>query len=452
MARLDDLRIEGDLPRPARRRRGPWAALFWLALLLGGGGYALRVYFPAAAGKLAALRPQPAVEVFTVTAPSAGPSGAISAGGYLEVIPPGPVQASTLLAGKLLSVDVVAGDRVRQGQVLARLDPGIYAQQAAVAASRVALARAELQRQRAGFRAEEIAAAGAGVSEAQARLTRAAADFGRAQQLYSAGVLSRSQLDAAQSELDQARSAMQARQAQQDLLLAGTRPDDVAIYQAALAAAEAELAQAQFNVAQCVIRAPVGGVVYEQLAQPGDWLAPDSGDPAAGAVVSLFDPAQVQAWCDVNQRDSAGVRVGQRVTLSTDAQPQRQIAGVVKAVMPRANLQKNTLQVKLSIDVPPPDLRPELAVKVTFLPDGAKPAAQPAGYAIPAAALIERDGRAGVYVLLDGAARWREVEHTALASGEAEVTTGLSAGDQVIVNPAGLADGQPVKLKAEAGQ
>ncbi len=124
---------------------------------------------------------------------------------------------------------------MRRGQVVAQLDPGLYQQQVRVQASRVELAQAELQRQQAGFRSEEIAAAQAGVSEAQARLTRAQADYDRSQQLFAAGVVARSELDAQQSELDQARSAVQARQSQLSLLQAGTRREDIAIYESALA-------------------------------------------------------------------------------------------------------------------------------------------------------------------------------------------------------------------------
>lgn len=450
MANIDDLRIEGALPRPRRKRRNPVGAVVWLLLLLGGAWYFLHDRAPGVLAKLALPRSTAMVEVFTVPDTAAGAAGAISAGAYLEVIPPGPALVSTLIAGKLLSVDVVEGERVKRGQVIARIDAGLYEQQALVLASRVELAKAELKRQQAGFRSEEIDAATAGVNEAQARLTRAQADHDRSQQLYAAGVVARSSLDQTQSELDQARSAVQARQAQLDLLQAGTRREDVEIFKAALGAAQAELRQVQFNVAQCSIRAQSEGVIYQQLARPGDWLSPGTGELAAGGVVSTFDPSQIQAWCDVNQRDSERISIGQRVTLSTDAQPQRQIPGVVKAIMPRANMQKNTLQVKIRILDPPEDLRPELAVKVTFTPQESQLEKRPAGIAIPSTALTERQGQPGVLIFAAGTAQWRNVEREVQADGQVLVTSGLSPGEQLILNPAKLTDGQSVKLKSEA--
>ena len=450
MAKIEDLRIDGPIPRPRRKRSGPWGVVFWVVASAGAGWYLLQDRLPQFSTLLASSRRPAVVEVLTAPDVSAAPPGAINAGGYLEVIPPGAVVASTLVAGKLATLEVVEGDRVRRGQVIARLDAGLYQQEVAVLSSRVELARAELERQLAGFRVEEIAGARADVAKAQASMIRAEADHGRAQQLFEAGVIPRSRLDETRSILDQARAEVQARQSQLDLLQAGTRREDVAIYEAALGSSLAELAQAQFNVASCSIVAPADGVIYEQLAQPGDWLAPNSGERTAGGVVSIFDPRQIQAWCDVNQRDSLNIELGQLVQLATDAQPGRVIKGFVAAIMPRANLQKNTVQVKISIPQPPQDLRPELAVKVAFLPREAPQAeTKPAGVELPAGVVSERDGQAGIFLLEDGKARWRGIKHEVLAGGNVRVASGLRPGEQVILNPAGLVDGQSVKFQGE---
>jgi HlyD family secretion protein len=97
-------------------------------------------------------------------------------------------------------------------------------------------------------------------------------------------------------------------------------------------------------------------------------------NPQSAAIASIFDPQQIQAWVDLNQRDSGTVFTGQDVELTTDADPQRPITGVVKQIMPQANLQKNTVQVKITIPDPPADFRPELSVKVVFLPPEESPA------------------------------------------------------------------------------
>jgi multidrug resistance efflux pump len=235
----------------------------------------------------------------------------------------------------------------------------------------VEVARRRLELQQAGFRDEEIEQAAAALNSAQARQEQATADWERSQQLFERGVIARQELDAGQAAMRQAQAAVDNARARLELLQAGTRAEDLRIYEAELASAQAQLTQVQWDIAQCTLRAPRDGVVLDQLAQPGDWVAPATDDPQSAAVLSVFDPARIQAWVDVNQRDSSSVSVGQRVELTTDAQPERIIQGTVSRIMPQANLQKNTVQVKIAIADPPADFRPELSVKVVFLPSEA---------------------------------------------------------------------------------
>jgi len=308
---------------------------------------------------------------------SAGPAGSISAAGYLEVIPPGPAVVSTLIAGRVLEIAVIAGQSVQKGQVLARLDPGPLSQEAAVLNSRVELARSRLARQRAGFRSEEIERAEAALQGRQARLAQATADWERAEQLFGSGVIARQELDARQAAREQAGADAAAAEAELRLLRAGTRSEDLAIAEAELAAAQAELGRVQWELAQCTVRASDDGVVLEQYSQPGDWVTPGTDNPRSGALMSIFDPRQLQAWVDVNQRDSGSLFVGQQAELTTDALPDRPVAAYIERIMPQANLQKNTVQVKLAIPEPPADFRPELSVKVLFLPPDDEPNATP---------------------------------------------------------------------------
>jgi HlyD family secretion protein len=301
------------------------------------------------------------------------PAGSISAAGYLEIIPPGPTVASTLVAGKVSVIRVVPGQHVVAGEVIALLDSSLLKQEAAVLSSRVHVARSQLERMQAGFRSEEIMQAAAELSSAQALLVQARADWERGQQLFEKGVIARQTLDAHQASIATAEAAVESHQAKVQLLQAGTRQEDIRIAEASLSAAQAELNNVQWEIAQCTVTAPVDGVVLGQFVQPGHWVVPGTDNPQSAAIASIFDPQQVQAWVDLNQRDSGAAFTGQAVELTTDANPQRPIAGVVKQIMPQANLQKNTVQVKIAIPDPPPDFRPELSVKVVFLPPEEQP-------------------------------------------------------------------------------
>jgi HlyD family secretion protein len=109
----------------------------------------------------------------------------------------------------------------------------------------------------------------------------------------------------------------------------------------------------------------------------GDWTAAAEDGGRQGALLTLFDPQRLQVWVDVNQRDAGQVTVGQPVQLRADAWRDRAVPGRVAAIMPRANLQRNTVEVKIEIqaDADPVAtgvwLRPEMSVQVTFLPHGA---------------------------------------------------------------------------------
>lgn len=456
MANLEDLRIDQPVPKPRRRRPSYWPWVIAAAAVLGWLGWHGKLKLPAAAGLKTALAGATEVEVFTVPSEAAGPAGAISAGGYLEVIPPGPTVVSSLVAGKLESVLAVPGQAVKAGELLARLDSTLQRQEAAVLASDVKLAESRLKLKQAGFRTEEISQAESAVASSQARLSKAEADLTRMQELFGKGVISKSELERFETERSQAQSEVQSRQAQLDLLRSGNRPEDLGIAEAEVAAAKARLAEINARIAACEVHAPIDGVVYEQLAQAGDWLAPTEGEKLSAAVLSIFDPHLIQAYVDVNQRDSEKITVGQAVTVTTDALPSRPLHGTVRSVMPRANLQKNTVQVKIRLDETPADLRPELSVKVSFLPPETPDQQAPAqvGIPLPVGSTVVTGSGTGVFVVEGDVARWRTIEVQAVVDIDQVIAvSGLGPGDQVILSPAGLSDGQKIKIKsAEAAK
>lgn len=372
MSKLKDLKIDAPVARPRRRRRVPWvpvvALLFLAAVLLYFQRDKVANLFETSVGQN-----QPAVEQNDPTAQvtpasiSHGPPGSISAAGYLEVIPPGPVIVSTLVAGTVAEIGIVPGQAVTEGEVIARLDSSLLRQTAARLGSRVSLAKRELERDQAGFRSQEVDQANAALTAAQARLDLALSSLERGASLFDKGVISRQEYEELQADVRDAEAGVDSARANLELYESGTRAEDIEIARARLNAAQAELNAVNWEIAQCEIAAPVSGVVLEQFAHPGAWVTPGRDDPLAGAIASIFDPTSVQAWVDVNQRDSANLFVGQAVEMTTDALPERPVAGTVSRIMPQANLQKNTVQVKIEIPDPPADFRPELSIKVTFL-------------------------------------------------------------------------------------
>jgi HlyD family secretion protein len=272
-----------------------------------------------------------------------------------------------LFAGKVAKLHVVPGDVVHKGELLAEMDSSLLQKEAAVLQSRVELARSQVKLMRAGFRNEEVDDAQAAVDRAQARLTRAQADAAREDQLYQAGVTARASYDAARSELAQAQADLASARAQLDLRHNGNRPEDIGVSEGGLKVAQAELEQVRFNIGQCRITAPTDGMVYELFTSEGGWIDPADGGATHAALLSLFDPQRLQAYADVNQRDSARLSIGQAVELTADAAPQAPFKGMVERLAPQANLQKNTVRAIIRIPEVPTYLKPEMNLKVTFL-------------------------------------------------------------------------------------
>jgi RND family efflux transporter MFP subunit len=338
---------------------------------------------------------------------------------------------------------------VRAGQVVARLDASLLAQDVAVQRSQVEVARASLARLEAGYRTEEVAQAEADVAQAEARLSKAQADLARYQQLYDQGIVSAVEYDGYVSAARQAEGDVAARQSALALLRSGQRPEDIRIAREQVDAAQAQLARAQVVVGKCVIKSPAAGVVLDVAALPGSWVSVGDRE-RAGELCRVFDPHGLQAWVDVNQREIANVYVGQAVTLATDVQPDDAIAGHVVQLMPSADLQKNTVRVKIGFDKPRDYLRPEMSAQVTFQPKEAEgQAAAITGVDVPESAVLSGDGKSYVFVVSDGKASRREVQVGATSSGKVRVTSGIGAGDAVITAPTGIRDGQSVKAQAE---
>ena len=114
---------------------------------------------------------------------------------------------------------------------------------------------------------------------------------------------------------------------------------------------------------------PISGRVLALLARPGMRLMGQSalGHPEASTVVSLYDPAQLQVRADVRLEDVPRVQPGQKVKIETPAAPGGPLEGVVLFSTSQADIQKNTLSVKVAIHTPPPTLKPEMLCQVTFL-------------------------------------------------------------------------------------
>jgi len=166
---------------------------------------------------------------------------------------------------------------------------------------------------------------------------------------------------------------------------------------AVVARATARRNQDKLRLERMVIRAPITGLVQRRLKVPGDKIMLGMDDPFSAHLLHLYDPEHLQVRVDVPLADAAGVFVGQRCEVVVDILPDVVFAGDVTRITHEADVQKNTLQVKVRVIDPDPVLKPEMLTRVRFLAEGNAPQRDAAGPTILVPAeCVSRNSDTGV--------------------------------------------------------
>jgi HlyD family secretion protein len=439
---LSSLKID----RGRRRDDGPAWAKWWIilgVLLLAGFGLWRFVGVSAA----------PEVETLRVAVQTSGASAdpiVLNAAGY--VVAHHKIEVASKVPGRVAWIGVEKGDQVSKGDVLVRLEDAEFRARVQQSEGNVAALKARLAELEAGSRPEEIQRGDANLLEARADLAKAKLDLDRAKQLSEAGVVSRQDYDNAKAQYDAQQARVAAFERSLELLRIGPRQEEIASMRGQVHQAEGQLAYDRTLLDATLIRAPVTGAILERNVETGEFVTTGFvGDRGAkGYVVSLADLDDLQVELDISQDDFSKLQMGQRAKVTTDAFRDREYDGELVEISPEADRQKATVQVKVQVLQPDEYLRPEMNANVAFLADNkpsssSTPAPAPA-ITIPASAV--RDGQ--VFLLADGKAVARQVEVRRTRSGEAEVASGLSGGETLILSPPeGLADGDEVRQKGQ---
>ena len=206
---------------------------------------------------------------------------------------------------QLAEIAVHEGDRVRAGQVLARLDPAEAQARRAQAEAQVAAARAAVAELERGSRSEEVGQARAAAAAAKEKLTDAESDYRRARVLYDGGAISKEALDNAQTARDVARS--QATQVEEQLRLVRNGPSRERIDQARAQLAQAEAALRATGVAlgNLTLTAPFDGLVTVRHREPGEIVA------AGSPVLTLINPADRWVRIYIQENRVGAIRLGE---------------------------------------------------------------------------------------------------------------------------------------------
>lgn len=229
--------------------------------------------------------------------------------------------------------------------------------------------------------------------------------------------------------------------------------------EAALSQGQTALAEARLRLQRMDIRSPMDGVVMARLTEPGSKVVVVSDNPASARVLSLYDPKRMQVRVDVPLVDAAKVGVGQPAEIVVDVLPDRTFSGAVTRVLHEANIQKNTLEVKVALAEPDPQLRPEMLARVRFLAkvEGDK-AEETHRVFVPETAVRNAGGGSQVWLVRDfdghgGTATAKPVQMgRTRVDGWLDVMDGLQPGDLVVSRAGGeLKEGCRVRVLASGG-
>ncbi|WP_373049146.1 efflux RND transporter periplasmic adaptor subunit [Vulgatibacter sp.] len=382
--RMGQLRI--DRSRKVRPRRRRLVGLLVL-LLLAGAVIAWLLGRPPAVSVVEVREARPGEAVTELTA-----SGYVAAKRRSIIAPQIP--------GRLVEVLVEEGERVEEGQVIARLDS---------AGADVGVLQA---------RAQANAALGE-LRNAEAQLRKAIRDRERAETLAASGAAAQATAQDARTSAEAAEAAVNAARAQ-------------------LGAAREALAAAELEQDYTVVRAPFTGTIVRKIADEGAVLAPaaiTTGD--FGGIVEMVDLSSLEVEAEVSEEQLGRIEIGQPALVFLDAWPDRLYQGRATSVRPAIDRAKATAVVKVDFVEPPQGALPDMGAKISFLEKPLDPQQLQADarLRVPASAVVERDGEQVVFVIESERVEQVPVEVEARVGEEVSLAQGPEAGTRVVVAP-----------------
>ncbi len=443
---LQGLRIDRSAPSA---KASPWAKRIIVGgiaavLLLGVTALAYRLLSPA----------EQEVQVTRAAAESTDVGGIVlSASGY--IVAHHKINVNSKVTGRVAWIGVEKGDKVKEGQVLVRLEDEEFRAQYDQARGATENAKAYLLELQNGSRPEEIDQAQHNLDEARATLVNDKLTLDRNRELASQGVVAQQVLDDATAKFDSDQQRVNSLEKAFRMYKIGPRQEEIARAKGALLQAEGQEAYAKSLLDATLIKAPVNGTILERTAEKGELITSGFASGAEGgpqgSVVALADLNDIQVELDIAQDDFAKLSPNQKGIVTVDAFPDRKYNGEIAQMSPEANRQKATVQVKVQILNPDSYLRPEMNSTVTFLATEKKDNnSQPSGVFVPTTAVRDRDGKKVVYLAFNGKALMREVQVVSQRSGGLLVQ-GLVGGENLITSaPENLKDGDKIKIKGQS--
>ncbi|OLC52305.1 MAG: hypothetical protein AUH43_00445 [Acidobacteria bacterium 13_1_40CM_65_14] len=311
------------------------------------------------------------------------------------------VEAVPKVAGRLDSISVRLGDRVKRGQMLAKIED-----------------RELLEQVRQAQAAYEVSAATIRQREADLRLAQTNLD--RSKNLYERQLIPK-------QTLDDTDARYQAAAAQLDLA------------KAQHSQADARLDELKINVANTVITSPVNGFIGKRTLDPGAWVTPNS------ALLSVVDISLVRLVANIIEKDLRRISAGQRADVEVDAYPSETFRGRIARISPVLDPATRTAQIEVEIENSTFRLKPGMYARVNFTVEQRNNT-----LVVPANALVDVQGSRGVFQPNGDTAKFKPVKVGLSDEKLVEVSEGLSEGERIVTTgAAALREGDKIILPGQ---
>ncbi len=352
------------------------------------------------------------VEVISAVLVSPGESTTIlNASGYLVAQRRAAVASKG--TGRLVELRVKEGDRVKKGEIIARLES------------------ADVEAVLAGAEAN-LNAARALKDQAETELNEAALNHERKKGLFESGLLSKAEFETAEARYLRARASS-------------------ASSRAGMKAAEAAIRAAEVDIENTVILAPFDGTILTKNAEIGEVVAPfGSSTLARVAVVTMADMTSIQVEADISESNIEKIYPGQQCRIVLDAYPDLKYEGVVQTIVPTVDRAKATIMTKIRFLKQDDRVLPEMSARVAFMSQASGKGDEKPRVAVHPGAVILRGGRKVAFQIRGDRAEEILLEVGGPAGGLVEVKRGLKPGDLVVLSPSDeLVSGKRIRIRSK---
>lgn len=347
------------------------------------------------------------------------------------------------VTGTLREFVVKEGDKVKKGQVIAKIDTSDVDSKILDIEAQMELARANLAKAQVGNEPEEVAQENERVLQAQREYDTAKKEYDRMHQLFTSGASTQQELDKAKSQVDSTLSTLNVAKQQLSLKKKGPRKEEIASQQAQINKLQVERGQLEKDRVQSVLVAPADGTIIGVAADNGQYVNKGT------EILTLANLDNLLIQADINESDVNKMKTGQTAVIEGTTLGKQKLNAKVTRIAPTATTtQSSSGQGE------------KTRVKVTLTPEGDLSALKP-GFHVDINISVEKidnalqvpieavqqdaDGSTFVWVAADGVAKKQKIETGTENELFSHVKSGLNGDEQIILSPVdSLSDGTPI--------